>query len=246
VARARHDWQAAHAHAQAWGLHEQHQAEQQRQVILRDMESAHAQALQLLPEVLRGPLLDILDTVRAASAAPGGPELPRIQEVARHALHAADRGLQRARALLDPLLAPGTVDLAEAADDAVACLGAQAQAAHLLLQLQLDPPAWVRAPRGLLHAGLVHLLGLAMQRTPPGGQVSLRIQADTAFTWHVQLLDQGPGRGASARAPAGPVPGLVFIERMVHRLGGSLRAGDDPEGGGLVELWLPAVSAPDP
>jgi signal transduction histidine kinase len=161
----------------------------------------------------------------------------RVLDVARNALQASDRALQHARALLDPVLAPGMVDLAETADDAVACVGAQAQAAGVELQPELHPPAWVQAPRALLHDGLVHLLGKALRHSPRGGRVSLRVAADTGCTWHVRLADQGPGEAR---------PGLVFGDRMARRLSGTVRAGNRPEGGALVELWLPAAAPPAP
>jgi CHASE2 domain-containing sensor protein/nitrogen-specific signal transduction histidine kinase len=172
-------------------------------------------------------------------------------------------------------LAP--VGLQELLDDALADLRAQAQAVAVDLRTELHTdPAWAGpslppappappAPpvavldRALISRAIANLVSNAIKHSPRHANVvvSARLHAGRLV---VGVRDRGPGlsaeqlsqlargdRGAVVRDVRGIGLGLLFVQRVARRHGGSLRAPPPADGAGaLFELDIPAAAVAAP
>ena len=109
-----------------------------------------------------------------------------------------------------------------------------------------------------LEQALQNLAFNAIRHTPSGGRVSLAASAAPGAVL-ITVRDTGPGIPAehlprvfdrfykvdAARAgtpvPSGSGLGLSIVRAIIERHGGSVSAGNAPEGGALFELRLPAA-----
>lgn len=119
---------------------------------------------------------------------------------------------------------------------------------------------WVTDPTAFARV-VENLVSNALKYTPPGGRIRLSLaQEGTAVRFTAQ--DGGPGfdgedpaalfaLGVTGRAaPTGGEArfglGLGVVADLCRALGGEVRASNAPEGGALVEVWLPMPSrSPD-
>jgi two-component system sensor histidine kinase MprB len=112
--------------------------------------------------------------------------------------------------------------------------------------------ALVRPTEG--QRALVNLLANAVKFDPSGAPVEVSVHQ--AGPWvHVQVRDHGPGiaeadlphvfarfyRSEAARAVPGSGLGLAIVADVAQRNGGTVAAGNHPEGGAVVRLVLPAA-----
>jgi CHASE2 domain-containing sensor protein/signal transduction histidine kinase len=139
-------------------------------------------------------------------------------------------------------------------DDALVDLRAQAQAAQVTLQtsLQPDPEAGLVLDRALVSRAIGNLVSNAIKHSPRGATVAVtgQLQEDQLV---LGVRDRGPGlsasqmaqlargdQGALVRDARGVGLGLLFVQRVARRHGGSLQARAPTEGAGaLFELVLP-------
>ncbi|MEC0258785.1 sensor histidine kinase [Paenibacillus lautus] len=110
----------------------------------------------------------------------------------------------------------------------------------------------------LLERAMNNLLDNAVRHTPAGGEIQVQCNKDgnkVKFT----IRDTGPGfspeelervfeplyRGEASRSRStgGSGLGLTISRRIVRQHGGELAAGNHPEGGALLEGWLPAAAS---
>jgi CHASE2 domain-containing sensor protein/signal transduction histidine kinase len=151
------------------------------------------------------------------------------------------------------------VTLPDLLDEALADLRAQAQAAGVLLHTDLPSPSRgaLLLDRALVSRAIANLVSNAIKHSPRLAvvQVSARFEAKHLV---VGVRDQGPGlsteqlaqlargdRGAVVRDVRGVGLGLLFVQRVARRHGGSLRALVPVDGGGaLFELDLPNSGNP--
>jgi CHASE2 domain-containing sensor protein/signal transduction histidine kinase len=140
-------------------------------------------------------------------------------------------------------------------DDALADLRAQAQAAGVALHSSVagDPQAAVCLDRPLVARAIANLVSNAIKHSPSGTAVNVAVSAQPQALM-IGVGDQGPGlsaaqlaqlargdQGALVRDARGVGLGLLFVQRVARRHGGSLQAHTPVDGtGALFELRVPA------
>ncbi len=105
----------------------------------------------------------------------------------------------------------------------------------------------VMADRDQLRQVLTNLLKNAVEAMPQGGEVELRWETRDGM-WLVSVLDGGSGFSPQAlehlfdptftTKPAGSGLGLAIVQRIVADHGGTIAAGNRPEGGAWVRFGL--------
>jgi len=180
-------------------------------------------------------------------------------ELSRRRLEAVDRGLERARHLLDQLLSLERQESRAAVRQHLVLKPLLhrllAEREPIAAERQID--LGLEAPEGLaldadpiaLETLLANALDNALQYGPPASQVTLRVQAiESGLEFVVE--DEGPGIPAELRErvfdPFFRLPssvgegsglGLAIIRAAAARLGGSLELGDGPKGRGLRLIY---------
>lgn len=157
-------------------------------------------------------------------------------------------------------LEPAKVDLHGLAAGLIEAIRPQADAQHLRLELA-GASAWAMVDRLRIEQALGNLIANALRHTPPGGEVQVRIdppQAEGLVTLTVVDSGEGiPGEAlpfvferfyradkARARAEGGTGLGLAITRQLVEAHGGTVTAGNRPEGGAVFTLRLPSAQAP--
>jgi signal transduction histidine kinase len=157
-------------------------------------------------------------------------------------------------------LEPAKVDLQALAAGLIEAIRPQADAQHLRLELA-GASAWAMVDRLRIEQALGNLIANALRHTPPGGEVQVRIdppQAEGLVTLTVVDSGEGiPGEAlpfvferfyradkARARAEGGTGLGLAITRQLVEAHGGTVTAGNRPEGGAVFTLRLPSAQAP--
>jgi two-component system phosphate regulon sensor histidine kinase PhoR len=120
-----------------------------------------------------------------------------------------------------------------------------------------SPPAGLTVPGdpSRLHRVLLNLLDNAVRYSPDGGLVEVGLQRSPGWC-RLSVRDQGPGlseedrqhlferfyRGDPARVRSGRGGsglGLAIVQQIVVTHGGRVQAGNHPDGGALLEVFLP-------
>lgn len=148
-----------------------------------------------------------------------------------------------------------SASLIHAIGDAVSFVGATwPNGARRIVTDLATAPATVPMPDALLRQLLYNVLENAVEHTPSGEVVVIRVTAESFCV--ITVTDGGPGFPADVRASlAGPYPGhaafarraggkgigLMLIRQSVHAVGGALevRDRDDGQRGSIVEIRLP-------
>ncbi|GAA3254983.1 hypothetical protein GCM10010532_104180 [Dactylosporangium siamense] len=168
-------------------------------------------------------------------------------------------GVERMRRLIDDLLAyatardaplePAPVDLSAL----VAAISPQVRVAGTLPVLDADP--------GMIRRLFEHLISNALKFTPPGREPDVCVSAAWAAGGGVQLTVADRGIGIPAeelgrvftsfhrvhgRGYAGTGLGLAICQRVVARHGGTITAADNPGGGTVIQIVLPAAAIAQP
>ncbi len=150
--------------------------------------------------------------------------------------------------------APGELDLLPWLRGELAELIPLALARGQELSLEVDEGADYRLQADAPSLGtlLQNLVGNAVQYTPAGGCIRVRLQAE-AQRVGLTVADSGPGVPVEQREPlfrrfyrqgGGPGAGLglSIVQRIVELHGGEIRLDDSPLGGLAVEVWLPRAA----
>lgn len=145
----------------------------------------------------------------------------------------------------------GPVDLAAVAEAAVAIARAAATAEELELVADLSP-APAKGDAGRLGQVAVNLVVNALRYTPAGGTITVRTATEDTRAV-LQVLDTGPGiaeedlphlferfyRGRTPERTSGSGIGLAVASELVAAHGGTIEAGNRPEGGAVFTVRLP-------
>ncbi len=205
---------------------------------------------------LKNPLASIqgLAQLLARGAEPASKAAERL-EVMQREIHRMGEVLDGFRDFTRPLtgLHLVRVDLQALARDVVRLH--EGLAARLDVQQEVEAePTWIECDPRKVRQALINLLQNALEATPPGGRVVVRVgpwgQAGEA---RLEVHDTGPGLSAEALAhlfepgfttkPEGSGIGLVVARAIAAQHGGSLGLEPAPSGGGLAVLLLPARPA---
>jgi signal transduction histidine kinase len=222
----------------------------------RDMTADIAHELRNPLAILQARLEGILDGVYRA-----GPEnieaaldqtrlLTRLVEDLR-TLASADAG----QLSLDSV----PCDVAAIVERSIESYRAQAKSLRVRLSADLHPVSCEADPMRLEQV-LSNLIGNALRHTPRGGEVTVRCRPGAqGRSAVVEVEDTGEGippealpliferfyRGdrARARAEGGTGLGLAITRKLVEAHGGSIRAGNRPQGGAVFTFELPLEAA---
>ena len=144
------------------------------------------------------------------------------------------------------------IELSAMVREAAENFGALAIANHKTLEVD-EPatPVYVRGNTGVVVAAVSNLIENALNHSPPGGAVKIRVTPNPS----IEVFDSGPGvpphlrervferfwRGETSREGAGL--GLAIVRRIMRALRGDVSVTDAPGGGAKFSLDFPAFSA---
>jgi two-component system OmpR family sensor kinase/two-component system sensor histidine kinase BaeS len=217
----------------------------------RDMTADVAHELRTPLHILQGNLEGIQDGVYEAT--PQQVEL-LLDETRRLARLVDDlRTLSLAEAGQMPL-ARAPVDLEALLADAAVTFSGPAEAAGIELRVDIalhdGAPLNIEGDAGRLDQALGNLLANAIQHTPAGGRVTLRLEALPGRTARILVSDTGPGispedlayifdrfwRGRETGGGSGL--GLAITRQLVEAHGGQIRAESMPGSGTTFTIDL--------
>ncbi len=145
-------------------------------------------------------------------------------------------------------------DVAEIADEAARLVAHEAHEAQVTIALEADPDTpKVAAVREQLHQVLLNLLLNAVQATPPGGRIRVRVWGEEgdAPAARVEVADTGCGIAPghieqifdpffTTKGPdQGTGLGLMICHHIVSDHGGSIEVESEPGGGSRFRMRLP-------
>ena len=203
---------------------------------------------------IRNPLVSVKTFLQLLPERAAEPEFQgRFRDVAADELRRIERLLDLVLAHAGPGAAPREDDRSELAVvcDSVIQLVSH-RAADLGVGVDLDAPdpsLRVALSGDSLRQVVLNLVLNALDATPRGGRVRVAAAA-AAGGAELRVEDEGPGIPAALRervfeaffsskadAPGGL--GLAISRRIVEEAGGSIAAGDGPDGGGCFRIRLP-------
>ncbi len=188
-----------------------------------------------------------------------GEELPACERA--RILAAAQAQLRELTALVGDLVDLSKTEVQEvevedvrldlAAAGAIERARLHAPECHFLLDAE---PCLVRAAPARLERAIANLLDNACKWNPPTGSVEVHVRGGV-----LEVRDHGPGiaaedlprvfdrfyRAPGARARPGSGLGLAIVRQMAETHGGAVHAANDPSGGALLTLELPALKMTD-
>lgn len=183
--------------------------------------------------------------------------LDAMREQLRHTIRQTNQLLALARADTSEMR-PQVADLNPLAAGVTRRLWPAARERALDLGLEDSAgPVWATVHAPLLEEALSNLIHNAIRHTPPGGRVTVRVEARSGRAC-IQVTDTGPGipdaelplatqrffRASNAQGQGSGL-GLAIVQSIAHRHQGALRLARDPQEGGLrASLELPAAAAP--
>jgi two-component system sensor histidine kinase HydH len=226
--------------------------EQQRELLRTEQLSQVGQLAAGVAHEIRNPLTGIKMLVEAALR----PQTPRsLNEEDLHIIfreikrleHTVQSFLDFAR-LPTPRTAP--CDLAGIIERAWELVQARARQQHVELKVSVPScPVVASVDAGQLTSVLVNLFLNALDVVGQGGKLEVRLTAEDKNPIHLSILDNGPGIPADIMARVfqpfatnkthGTGLGLYLSARILQEHGGSISAGNRPEGGACFTITLP-------
>lgn len=159
---------------------------------------------------------------------------------------------------LEAELSRSIIDFREVIQSSTDSLRPLAADKHITLTEQSMGDCLLNGDAHLLERAMNNLLDNAVRHTPFGGEIAVRCRKDGSrirFT----ICDTGPGfssedldrvfeplyRGEASRSRStgGSGLGLTISQRIIRRHGGEIAVSNHPEGGALLEGWLPDAAS---
>ena len=150
-----------------------------------------------------------------------------------------------------PQLAP--VDAERLVAGTVGLFGQDVAARNVDISYDASPGVWVRADESQMKQVLWNLLGNAVDATPPGGTVHVRLRGSTDQAL-LEVQDSGGGIAPEdlprifdpffTTKPGGTGLGLAIVHRIVEAHGGRVTVHSDPARGSTFSVWLPLERPP--
>ncbi|MGP4021214.1 ATP-binding protein [Saccharopolyspora sp. 5N708] len=214
---------------------------------------------------LRTPLTSLRTNLELlmASARPGAPTLSEQDRAEMFA--DVEAQVTELSALVGDLVELAREDTPQAVHEPVdlvdvverALNRARRRAPRVEFDIRLQP--WVMmGDATALERAVLNLLDNAAKWSPEGGRVRMELHPEEATGNAVlEVADSGPGIGAADRpyvferfyrsSDARPLPGsglgLSIVKQVAERHGGSVWAGEAPEGGALLRMSLPGSTS---
>jgi two-component system sensor histidine kinase BaeS len=150
-------------------------------------------------------------------------------------------------------LRPAPTDVAEVASDTADAFRPAAAAAGARIELDVAGPAIADVDPDRLGQALANLVENALKHTT--SRIGLRVTEDEG-TVRVIVTDDGAGIAAddlprvfeplyvgrrTPRRQVGSGLGLAIVRQLVTAMGGTVEAGDEPDGGARLEIRLPSA-----
>ncbi|WP_098744300.1 HAMP domain-containing sensor histidine kinase [Paenibacillus sp. EZ-K15] len=151
-----------------------------------------------------------------------------------------------------------TVDVNQVIRNSMDSLSPLAQQKGISISSHVTDGCIIHGDMHLLERAMNNLLDNAVRHTPAGGDIEVqcnKVGNKLKFT----ICDTGPGFSAEelervfeplyrgeasrSRSTGGSGLGLTISQRIVRQHGGELNASNHPEGGALLEGWLPAAAS---
>ncbi|GAA0512261.1 two-component sensor histidine kinase [Saccharopolyspora subtropica] len=210
---------------------------------------------------LRTPLTSLRTNLELLMAS-SRPDAPKLSEQDREEMFAdVQAQITELSALVGDLVELAREDAPQAVHEPVdlvdvverALSRARRRASGIEFDVRLHP--WVMmGDATALERAVLNLLDNAAKWSPDGGRVRLELHPDPR-TGHavLEVADSGPGiapadrpyvferfyRSSDARTLPGSGLGLSIVKQVAERHGGSVWAGEAPEGGALLRMSLP-------
>ncbi|HYT77228.1 MAG TPA: ATP-binding protein, partial [Vicinamibacterales bacterium] len=237
----------------AWARDITPTVELQRAVLRSEAMGAMGELLAGVAHEVRNPLFAITALLDAWSLKPeiqGGPFLPMLR-----------KEVMRMRQLMEELLEYGRPfnsslvvgDLDTVAAEAVSILSPAAHARNVTIQA--DVSGLVNMDKARMLRVFLNLIQNAIDHSHAGGAIHVNswIRADgEPGMLQISVRDFGPGfmdadlprvfNPFFTRRPGGTGLGLPIVQRIVDEHGGTVVAGNHPDGGALIRVQLPLAA----
>jgi two-component system, NtrC family, sensor histidine kinase HydH len=242
--------------------HHEHAARQlaelrrlQGELVDRERLAVLGEAAAVVAHEVRNPLGAILNAAAVVRRNPSGPHalsaVGMLEEEALR-LEAVVRDLLDVVRPLEPR--PRTLQLGELARRVLRVFEDRGEATAGQLRFEEEPGLpTLEADQSLLQLALENLVRNALQASPPGSPVEVRLgRCEAGLCLSVEDRGAGLAEADALRVfepffttrATGTGLGLSVVRRVVHAHGGSVRAAPRPGGGARFELVLPLPGAP--
>ncbi len=233
---------------------------------MKDIMSNPLKFASLVAHQLRGPVSAISAILQTLVGEFAGPITPRQKDLLQRAIGRCDESLLAAQRLLaiskaihDPQVFSGKVELSLLVRKSSVAWSQQARLHNITLTTKIDAePAWAVGTEAAVTEVLEALLSNAVKYTPDNGRIEMLLLYDEAAdTYQIRIADSGIGiseenrekvfqpfyrtPGAHASSRPGTGLGLAFVKAMVDAAGGNVYVEKSHLGGAELVVNLRAV-----